>query len=189
MALAALVIGLPIPPSEVEEEDADPLGYLDRPDADLDDLREELRPNLQERFQEWEEACNMEEDSEILTRVYKQTVVLMPFLNGSDIVDEMISRLSDRPSKGHICDALETIVGFCQFQKKTIAAKMEKRRRQQAATVPASMVSAATTATNSPLPNSTTYSPQGHSTTPTAHGGVPFTFRMPPTFGGIDDVD
>lgn len=93
MAIAAFMIGLPVPGGLEDEDDTDPLGYLDQPDADLEDLREELRPKLQARFQEWAaSACIIKGGNVLLMKVYTQVLTLMPFFKASDVVDEMISR-------------------------------------------------------------------------------------------------
>ncbi|KAM5540733.1 hypothetical protein V8D89_005764 [Ganoderma adspersum] len=57
MALAAMVMGLPLPivPAMDGGDDTDPLGYLDLDpsDPDTEDLREEFRPRLKQRFEGW----------------------------------------------------------------------------------------------------------------------------------------
>lgn len=190
MAIAAFMIGLPIPGGLEDEDDTDPLGYLDQADADLDDLREELRPKLQARFQEWaSSACIIKGGNALLMRVYTQILTLMPFFRVSDVVDEMISRLSEKPSKHFVCDALDAIANFCKLQKKELAIKVEKKKKRAAAAAAASDDGPPPL---EPVPSSSTSSPSTYPSLPpppVANGTSQFAFKMPPTFGGMDDVD
>lgn len=97
MALAAFMMGLPIAPGMEDDDDADPLGYLDQPDTDLEDLREEFRPKIQERFDGWTEvALVFKGGPAVLMKVYTQIIALMPFFRVHDVVEEMISRYTLR---------------------------------------------------------------------------------------------
>lgn len=93
MAFAAMMFGLPIAPVLSDADDADPMGYLDEADPDLDDLREEFRPKMRERFDGWAEVASvMKGGSPVLLKVYSQIVSMMPFFRVSDAVEEMIAR-------------------------------------------------------------------------------------------------
>lgn len=202
MAIAAFMIGLPIPGGLDDDDEADPLGYLDQADPDLEDLKEELKPNLQSRFQEWTATASIiQGGSATLMKVYGQILTLMPIFKASDIVDEMISRsaswsftwitrhltclgrLSEKPSKHFVCDALDAVASFCNVQKKEVTIRLEKKKRAAATTA---AVLSQSSASRSTLPDvSATSSPQ-----PTFPNlSSQFTFKIPPTFGGMDDVD
>lgn len=109
MAFAAMMMGFPIGHG-ADGDDADPAGYLDMDgDPDLEDLREEFRPKLKERFEGWTPTTStMKGGSNILNRVYYKVVELMPFFKAPDFVEEMLSRyvqLFLRPlahSDGHL---------------------------------------------------------------------------------------
>lgn len=95
MAFAAMMMGLPLVPGMDPSEDADPLGYLDLDpnDPDLEDLREEFRPKLKQRFDGWVQiAPEIHGGPQILLRVCKEIVEMMPFFRAGDIVDEMVGR-------------------------------------------------------------------------------------------------
>lgn len=95
MVFAAMMMGLPVGPVLDDTEDADALGYLDfdHTDPDLEDLREEFRPRLKERFEGWNEtAMSMKGGPGVLLKVYAKLLELMPYMRASDAVDEMIGR-------------------------------------------------------------------------------------------------
>jgi hypothetical protein len=102
MAFAAFMMGLPVGPGLDDMDDVDPLGYLDQGDEDgaggvdpdLEDLREELRPRLKERFDGWMEVALVMKGggAAVLNRVYCQIVLLMPFFRVHDAVEEIIAR-------------------------------------------------------------------------------------------------
>lgn len=95
MALAAMVMGLPIMPAMDGLEDADPLGYLDLDpsDPDMEDLREEFRPRLKNRFEGWSDtAITVKGGPVVLQKVYKEVAQQMPFLRASDVVEDMLGR-------------------------------------------------------------------------------------------------
>ncbi|KAI9566739.1 hypothetical protein HD554DRAFT_2114737 [Boletus coccyginus] len=121
MALAALMIGIPLPPGVEGHDEGDMLGYfeVDGEDPEVEDLREEFRPNIKARLQGWA-------DPALLLKVYAKVIVDMPFLVGSDIVDEMCARIADRPSKVHVSDALEAFRDFCQKQHLKVASAKRK---------------------------------------------------------------
>jgi len=94
----------------------------------LEDLRDEFRPRIKERFDGWVEVGSvMPGGAGVLLRVYIKILGLMPFFRAGDVVDEIISRLSDKPSKYYICAALDTVAAFCKLQKKTVL--REKKRK------------------------------------------------------------
>ena len=94
MALAALMIGLPLPPGE-GTDDGDILGYmdLDGDEPDVEELREEFRPNIKARLQGWVDTVSSIKDGRaVLLKVYRKILVDMPFLNAKDVVEEMLAR-------------------------------------------------------------------------------------------------
>lgn len=95
MALAALMIGIPLPPGADGTDEGDMLGYvdLDGDDPDQEDLREEFRPNIKARFQGWvDTAVAVRGGSAMLMKMYTNLVGDMPFLKGKDVVEEMLAR-------------------------------------------------------------------------------------------------
>jgi hypothetical protein len=93
MAFAALMMGLPMMPGADENDDADFLSFVDwdQNDPDLDDLREEYRPNLKVIFDSWVHlAQTMRGGPSILSKIYSTAIVLMPWLRGADVVNEMV---------------------------------------------------------------------------------------------------
>ncbi|KAF5363492.1 hypothetical protein D9756_001038 [Leucocoprinus leucothites] len=164
MAFAAMMMGFPVPTPAGSLDDADLLSYIDfsKPDPDLDDLREEFRPQLKPRFETWNlYAQTMAKDcAPIIHRTYAKIVELMPFFKGNDVVTEMTHRLGNRPSKNHIVDAMDCVLAFCKtYRKKYI----EPRRRVKktapktstpnTAASPSSSATTGTAATTSTTPN------------------------------------
>ena len=95
MAFAAMMMGLPLVPGMDSLEDADPLGYFDFDpnDPDMEDLREEFRPKLKQRFEGWVNAApESAGEPSVLFKVCKEITETMPFLRAGDIVDEMVGR-------------------------------------------------------------------------------------------------
>lgn len=98
MVFAAVMMGLPVPASVDGDDvisDPDPLGYLDADalDPDLQDLRDEFRPMMKERWEAWtDSAIKMKGSEVILLKVYREVLQLMPFMRGADIVEDMIGR-------------------------------------------------------------------------------------------------
>jgi len=95
MAMAAIMMGLPMFPGTDEGEDTDLLNYvdLDQNDAELDDLREEYQPNLKQRFDGWVQlAQGMAGGPALLAKLYVKVADLMPWLRSFDAATEMISR-------------------------------------------------------------------------------------------------
>ncbi|KAG2126274.1 hypothetical protein DEU56DRAFT_916078 [Suillus clintonianus] len=130
MALAALMMGLPLPPGmEGAMDDSDPLGYIDMDiqDPELDDLREDFRPNLKARLDGWIEAGRtIKGGVSLLLKVYTVILEMMPFMGVPDIVDEMTRELSERPSKVFLCDALDALWDFCRQQRRKFAKPKSK---------------------------------------------------------------
>jgi len=102
-------------------------------DPDLEDLREEFRPQFKARFEGWLGATlTIGKPDQVFRAVYEELVVLMPFIRDSCIVDEMLGRLSDKPSRLHIYDGLETIHSFVKTEVCKEQAQLEKRKRKEA---------------------------------------------------------
>ncbi|KAG2065916.1 hypothetical protein BDR04DRAFT_1160933 [Suillus decipiens] len=135
MALAALMMGLPLPPGmEGAMDDADPFGYIDidSQGADIDDMRECFRPNLKARLEGWIEAGRtIKGGMSVLLKVYAVVVKMMPFLGAPDIVDEMTGRISEKSSKVFLCDTLDALWNFCRQQRR----KYAKPKKQAKATM------------------------------------------------------
>ncbi|KAG9308743.1 hypothetical protein JVU11DRAFT_11531 [Chiua virens] len=131
MALAALMMGLPLPPG-ADDTDGDMLGYfeVDGDEPEVEDLREEFRPNIKARLQGWvDTAVAVKGGQGLLMKVHAKLIIDMPFLHASDIVEEMSQRLADRPSKHHLFDALEAFREFCEKQNLKIAAAKASRKK------------------------------------------------------------
>lgn len=177
VAFAAMMMGIPAPGIE-EGEDPDFLSHLDLDptDPDLEDLREELRPPLGERFDGWIEVANaIKGGAPVLSKIYAKATELMPFLRAHDVGEAMQTRISDRPSKRHVSDALNTLSSFAKIQRKRMALRADKKRQKQQ---------------QQSQPASSTQSFRIGS------GGFAFDFSPSPapppghvSFGGIDDVD
>jgi hypothetical protein len=92
---AAMMMGLPVPPPGPQGEDPELIAALDMSeshDRDLEDLRDEFRPKLSERFDGWcKVANNMKGGSGLLADAHARTLKLMPFMRASDIVHEMLT--------------------------------------------------------------------------------------------------
>ncbi|KAK0490307.1 hypothetical protein IW261DRAFT_6296 [Armillaria novae-zelandiae] len=178
VAFAAMMMGIP-PPGIEDGEDPDFLGHLDLDptDPDLEDLREELRPPLGERFDSWIEVANaIKGGTPILSKIYTKATELMPFLRAHDVCEAMQTRISDRPSKRHVSDALNTLSSFAKIQRKRMALRADKKRQKQQQ--------------QQSQPASSTQSFR------IGAGGFAFDFSSSPppppghaSFGGIDDVD
>ncbi|KAF9449489.1 hypothetical protein P691DRAFT_703138 [Macrolepiota fuliginosa MF-IS2] len=163
MAFAAMMMGFPLGPPSASMDDTDLLAYIDlnKPDPDLDDLREEFKPQLKPHFETWNlYAQTMSKDcSQLLHRVYGKIVELMPCFRASDIVNEMTNRISERPNKSHIRDAMLCIQAFCKGHRRRLAQHADQRRRSQKKTAVKSTMTAnnsmsrpstSTTTTNNP---------------------------------------
>ncbi|KAI0637522.1 hypothetical protein C8Q77DRAFT_1086479 [Trametes polyzona] len=136
MALAAMVMGLPIVPALDGTEDADPLGYLDLDpnDPDMEDLREEFRPRLKQRFEGWSDtAVTVKGGSVILQKVYREITQQMPFLRATDVVEDMLGRLADKPSKQYLVDAIDALSAFVKVQRRKAAFDKKEQKRRAAA--------------------------------------------------------
>ncbi|KAH7903674.1 hypothetical protein BJ138DRAFT_1120150 [Hygrophoropsis aurantiaca] len=131
MALAALMMGFPLPVNIDGDDDADDFGYLDIDpnDPDLEELREDYRPNLQGRFASWVKTSRgIKGSAGVFLMVYKKLLEKMPFLDAADVVEEMSTRLSDKPSKHYVCHGLEALHTFCQDQKARVTAINKKKK-------------------------------------------------------------
>jgi hypothetical protein len=94
IAFAAMMIGIPVPVGElggVEEYNGLDLGK--ERDPDLEDLRDEFRPQFKNRFQGWLGATlTIGKPDQVFRSVYTELLTMMPFLRDSDIIDEMLNR-------------------------------------------------------------------------------------------------
>ncbi|KAF7301033.1 hypothetical protein MIND_00667100 [Mycena indigotica] len=184
MAFAAMMLGFPFAPGmEDGDETGDMVGFLDLDpgDPDLEDLREEFRPRLRERFESWVSTVGVIKGggSALLNRVYHKIVEEMPYFKHADVVNEMMSRIGERPSKAHIADGMDAVLDFCKAQRKKLVAMAEKRRKKEAAKKAAAASSPPADDSDGPPPliplsNLVVIGPPS---TPTR------------TFGGMNDVD
>ncbi|KAF8121420.1 hypothetical protein EV363DRAFT_1421354 [Boletus edulis] len=173
MAFAALVMGLPFPPGVEASDEGDMLGFfeVDGDDPEGEDLREEFRPTIKARLQGWvDTAVAINGGPALLLKVYAKVIVDLPFLKGSDVVEEMSARISDRPSKHHVSDALEAFRDFCEKQRRNLVVARGKASRAKAA---------ATASTNR----------AGMSRTGPGPGATSSVPHTQPTSGPIEDVD
>jgi hypothetical protein len=98
MAFAAMMMGLPVPVPVAGGElgGVDEFNMLDLEkdkDPDLDDLREEFRPQFKERIQGWLGATlAIGKQDKVFRAVFEELLTMMPFLRDSDIVEEMVNR-------------------------------------------------------------------------------------------------
>ncbi|KAF8164753.1 hypothetical protein B0H34DRAFT_209831 [Crassisporium funariophilum] len=207
MAFAAAMIGLPMMPGMDEGEDADLLHFvdLDPSDPDLDDLREEYRPNLKGRFDGWVQLAQAIKGGNVmLAKLYLKAVELMPWLRGADAVAELMNRLRERPNKNHVVEALSNFSAFGKTQRKKLnLARAEQQRRTAKAQTSSGAANGGSKSASSPGSCSTSPPPPvvAH-TFPETGGALSFTFGPPPVHGpappplpfpfvrgGMEDVD
>ncbi|KAF8505436.1 hypothetical protein F5888DRAFT_434913 [Russula emetica] len=180
MAFAAMMMGLPVPVPVAGGElgGVDEINMLDLEkdtDPDLDDLREEFRPQFQERIQGWLGATlAIGKQDKVFRAVFEELLTMMPFLRDSDIIEEMVNRISDIPSKQHICDGLTALHGFVTSEVCKERAKQERRKRKEE--------KAKRSARGKQAPNSTSRT----SRTPAAPTNLGPSSRP---LSGFDDVD
>ncbi|KAF9817259.1 hypothetical protein IEO21_03623 [Rhodonia placenta] len=217
IAFAAMMMGVPLVPGMDPTEDADPLGYLDLDphDPDLEDLREEFRPRFKQRFEGWTEIAQaITGGAALQQQVYRETLQLMPFLRASDIVDEMVGRLADKPNKHHVCDGLDALSHFVQRQRKKAnnARILQRQRDVMRSTSATSSTTLVSTSAMDPTaddvsdipppletpPSTGTSSPEAttSATAPTPSGlpasffaHIPFAGPSRLGTGGLEDVD
>ncbi|KAL0065497.1 hypothetical protein AAF712_007561 [Marasmius tenuissimus] len=67
----------------------------------------------------------------VLQKLYVKMAEEMPWLKAKDVVEEMVSRLRDRPAKAHVSAALETLSSFAKLQRSNIALRAEKKKRSE----------------------------------------------------------
>ncbi|KXN91141.1 hypothetical protein AN958_02825 [Leucoagaricus sp. SymC.cos] len=188
MAFAAMMMGFPVGPPPASMDETDLLAYMDlsKPDPDLDPLREEFKPQLKPRFESWQLfAQTMAKDfPQIMHRVYNKIIELMPFFKGADVVKEMSNRIADRPSKGHIHEAMNCVTAFCKaYRDKYIERRRKKKTAHKTTTgghgIPPHYPSASTGGSNSgsstaPTPSSNpTPEPSSNSTSTAAPSNLP----------------
>lgn len=98
MAFAAMIMGFPLAAGMDDSDEMDMLGYIDADprDPDFEDLRDEFRPKLRERFEGWvSTAAVMKGGSTMLGKVYFKIVEEMPYFKVHDIAEEMLNRYVD----------------------------------------------------------------------------------------------
>jgi hypothetical protein len=96
MTFAAMMMGLPVPVAGGELGGVEEFNMLDLEkdkDPDLDDLREEFRPQFKDRFQGWLGATlTIGKPDQVFRAVFSELLVMMPFLRDTEVVDEMLNR-------------------------------------------------------------------------------------------------
>ncbi|KAJ3852835.1 hypothetical protein EV368DRAFT_73816 [Lentinula lateritia] len=181
---AAMVMGFP--PGLEDGDDNDVMSYLDLDpdDPDLEDLREEFRPQLRDRFDSWVNiALGITGGQTLLSKLYIKMAEEMPFISTADVSQEMLNRLAERPTKEYVLDALEGLSEFAQMQRKKKAVRQSRKRE--------GVASKNTSSSNSPAPQLASSS----SSTPSSIPSFSVSFLPPPnfppagTYGGLDDVD
>ncbi|KAJ7618462.1 hypothetical protein FB45DRAFT_931704 [Roridomyces roridus] len=184
MALAAMLMGFPLPVDMDEGDDMDVLGFLDSDQLDL-----------RERFDGWISLVStLKGGNSVLGRVYVKTMEEMPYFKVNDIVEEMLSRLGERPNKVYILDAVDTVLTFAKSQRKKMAARIEKRKKNEAAKKAAAEAAAAPPPGPVPPldlpPHINQRNGYPFSFISTSHPPGPSTSSsLPPVPGGMEDVD
>jgi hypothetical protein len=117
MTFAAMMMGLPIPLAGGELGGIEEMNMFDLekdPDPDLDDLREEFRPQFKSRLEGWfGTTLEIGKPDQVFRAVHDELLTMMPFLSDDEIIDEMLSRYvssfcssyraSQYPSPSHAC--------------------------------------------------------------------------------------
>ena len=150
MALAAMVMGFPLPivPPMDGGDDTDPLGYLDLDpsDPDTEDLREEFRPRLKQRFEGWAETAQRARGGPpVLVRVYRELARAMPFLRAADVVEDMLARVAEKPGRQYLIDAVDALAAFAKVQRRRLHKSDQKRRANAGTQTPAASAGPSTT--------------------------------------------
>ncbi|KAJ3782775.1 hypothetical protein GGU10DRAFT_362784 [Lentinula aff. detonsa] len=115
---AAMMMGLPPGLDESDESDIMSFLDLDPDDPDLADMREEFRPQLRERFDGWATlALKYSAGQALLSKMFITMAEDMPYLSSADVCQEMLNRLSHRPTKEHVLDAFEGLTEFAAMQR------------------------------------------------------------------------
>ncbi|KAL1752952.1 hypothetical protein FB107DRAFT_264986 [Schizophyllum commune] len=176
VALAAMLMGLPFGPGPDEATNLDTMDFVE-----LDPTEdEELRPRLKERFDGWQTLASSTKGGQtLLLRLYTKIVDIMPFFRATDVVDEMINHIMDRPSKAHVCDALEQLSNFCKMQRKRINLRQEKRKKADAAKASSAFAAGPPTRAGGQASHTTTSQPTP-SAGPSLHAGDLFAQGMIP---------
>ncbi|KAJ7250403.1 hypothetical protein C8J57DRAFT_1437761 [Mycena rebaudengoi] len=192
MAFAAMMMGFPLAPGMEDGDDMDSMGFLDLAprDPDLEDLQDEFRPRLRERFEGWVGVVQtMKGGYRLLMKVYAKVLEEMPYFKAPDVAEEMLNRLGERHSKVYILDAIDGVLAFCKTQRKKISAR-EKQRKAEAAKKASAGPTSAAAASTPTIPRPTGYPfsfppppPQSASSTV---GPSP---SFPAGVGGMEDVD
>ncbi|KAH9949186.1 hypothetical protein B0H21DRAFT_157497 [Amylocystis lapponica] len=212
MAFAAMMMGLPLVPGMDPSEDADPLGYLDLDphDPDLEDMREEFRPRIKQRFESWSDVAIVVQGGDLIQqKVYREIIESMPFLRANDVVEEIVNRIADKPSKHHVCDGVDALLAFVKVQRRRVASQKSdvKRRKETPKTTRTTGTSGAagtagTTSASGPAgttstAGSSTGTTQPTTSTPIVHEGFPYSVDALISSagssrlgsGGMEDVD
>ncbi|KAF8806817.1 hypothetical protein BYT27DRAFT_7167004 [Phlegmacium glaucopus] len=196
MAMAAIMMGLPMFSGPDEGDDTDLLNYvdLDQTDSDLEDLREEYQPNLKQRFDGWVQlAQGMAGGPAVLAKLYLKASDLMPWLRSFDAAAEMINRLRERPNKAHVADALTNLNSFAKVQRKKLnqAKTGANKSRATSASTSSTAIPNASSSDSPSVPAPTLSFSFGPP--PVNVNGppppLPFPFSIVPELGGMEDVD
>ncbi|KAF8518518.1 hypothetical protein BU17DRAFT_90843 [Hysterangium stoloniferum] len=130
MSVTEFLMGFPHVFSPSSAQDPDPFffGEVREDHPDYEDLRDEWRPRLKERFDDWVSlAASLKSFGlSILRRIEDTINERMPYLAYRDVAEEMIGRIHDKPHSYHICDALDIMSRFMQTQQaKALSEKLQ----------------------------------------------------------------
>ncbi|KAI0254196.1 hypothetical protein BJV78DRAFT_59178 [Lactifluus subvellereus] len=193
MAFAAMMMGLPVPVAGDELGGIEEYNGLDLAkdrDPDLEDLRDEFRPQFKSRFEGWFGATiTIGKPDQVFRAVFTELVAMMPFLREPDIVDEMLNRISDKPSKHHICDGFETLQSFTMAEvcKEQVRQRHKEARGRRKGKAAGQNAQASSSGQSSQTRNSTSRTSASR-----ANPGPSMSVRQPFAgfdFDGLDSVD
>jgi hypothetical protein len=156
--LGGMQWNLPWPMSDSNDPAAGLLD-IDPSDPEVADLREEFRPTIRARFESWVDTL-LETDNDlrgssksanttaaststptpvpanrtgatVLAHIYKLALETMPFLRGTDVLEELMGRMADRPSKYYVCDVLDALSTFVKAERKRQQARAQKEDKER----------------------------------------------------------
>ncbi|KAA1465919.1 hypothetical protein DENSPDRAFT_830617 [Dentipellis sp. KUC8613] len=100
---------------ESEVYEADPFGIFHKKElpGDLEDIRDQLKSQMGEQLQGWVRSSGaIPGSTKMLLQVIRKTVEMMPFVQGNDIVDEMVIRLWNGIETEYIAVAIKSLGEF-----------------------------------------------------------------------------
>ncbi|TFY64310.1 hypothetical protein EVG20_g5985 [Dentipellis fragilis] len=100
---------------EPEVYETDPFEIFNKKELseDLEDMKDQLKPQMSEHFKGWVRSSGaIPGSTKMRLQVIRKTVELMPFVQGSDIMSEMVTRVWNGIETEYIADALKTLGEF-----------------------------------------------------------------------------